>query len=92
MSTQLTADARQSILDRKLLEAVSRGAEITSRSDFSAVLRYGQPVNHVLHLILSLLTFGIWLFVWLMVVVTHKRRVVFVVVDEFGGIIETTSP
>lgn len=91
MASQLTADARQSILDRRLLAAVREGAEITSRSDFSAVLRYGQPVNHVLHLILSVLTFGIWLFIWLLLVLGNRRRVVFVAVDEFGGITETAS-
>jgi hypothetical protein len=91
MSTQLSADVRQSILDRRLLAAVSQGGEITSRSDFSAVLRYGQPVNHVLHLILSVLTLGIWLFIWLLLVLTNKRRVVFVAVDEFGGITETAA-
>ena len=91
MSTALSSDARQSILDRRLLEAVSHGGEITSRSDFSAVVRYGRPVNHVLHLLLSLVTAGLWLFVWLALVLTNNRRVVYVVVDEFGGITETTA-
>ena len=33
----------------------------------SAVLATGTTPNHVLHLLLSLLTFGLWLPVWLLI-------------------------
>ena len=40
------------------------GQRLESRSDFQAVLVEGHRVNHVLHLLLSLVTFGLWFIVW----------------------------
>jgi hypothetical protein len=39
---------------------------ISKRSDY-------QP-SHVLHLLLSLITFGIWLPVWLLVAISHSNE------------------
>ena len=60
-----TASSRKTIEERKemLSPAVATqlaqgGRRVETQSDFSAVLVQGKPVNHVLHLILSVLTFG----------------------------------
>ena len=36
-----------------------------SQTDYTALIRFGKPINHVLHLILTLVTFGLWGIVWL---------------------------
>jgi hypothetical protein len=45
----------------------------------------GHRPNHILHLILTLITLGIWLIVWILVVALggEKRKVVSV--DEYGN-------
>lgn len=61
------------------------GARVESQSDFSAVIVHGKPVNHILHLILTLVTLGFCALVWIPLVIFtgEKREMVFV--DEFGN-------
>jgi hypothetical protein len=56
---------RRSALQAAVATELGQGARLESQTDYTAVLLYGGKVNHVLHAILSLLTAGIWLFVWL---------------------------
>lgn len=51
------------------------------------VVRPPDPVNHILHLILSIFTAGLWLFVWLFLVIDARGEQRHVVsVDEAGGV------
>jgi hypothetical protein len=64
---------------------VANNARVESQSDYQAVLVTGHPVNHILHLLLTLFcTCGLWVFVWLFLVLTGgvKRQLIFV--DEWG--------
>lgn len=76
----------------KLAAAVSRevggGWHVESQSDHQAVLvRPGTKVNHILHLILSVLTLGFWIPVWILIAVLKKREHHKVVsVDGFGNV------
>ena len=36
-----------------------------SRTGDTAIVTHGKPVNHILHLLLTIFTAGLWLFVWL---------------------------
>ena len=49
----------------------------------------GHRPNNVLHLILSIVTLGLWLIVWLIVALAggEKRKVL--TVDEYGRALET---
>lgn len=60
---------------------------IESQTDFQAVVVTGKRPNHLLHLILTLLTVGLWVFVWIGVAIFggEKRRVVSV--DDFGQVL-----
>lgn len=51
------------ILAHHIPNYVAQGWRIESQSDVLAVFVKGRRVNHVLHLILSLLTLGMWLVV-----------------------------
>lgn len=46
---------------------VRKGYRVESQTPTQAVVVYGKKVNHILHLILSVLTLGLWLIVWLLV-------------------------
>ena len=67
----------------------AQGWRIETRSDFQATVAKGKDHNHILHLILTILTGGLWgLFVWLPLVIFSglKRRMISI--DEYGNIID----
>lgn len=68
-------DPRRAALDRALEFAATRGGVVESRTDYQAFVAYGHPANHVMHAILSILTFGFWLIVWLFVAASGDRRI-----------------
>jgi hypothetical protein len=60
-----STDERKSTLDRTLQRHGAQGWRIESRSDFQATIATDEKINHILHLILTLLTFGLWGIVWI---------------------------
>lgn len=84
------ADAeRQALLSHAIAMNVSRGGRVESLSAHQAVLVYGKQVNHVLHLILSLVTCGAWAFVWLILALTVKEKRSVLMVDPYGHIVHS---
>lgn len=71
---QLTSVA----LHAQIKQAVRRGWRVESQTASQVVLVKGHRPNHILHLLLSVVTVGIWIPIWLIVAVTsrEKRRVV----------------
>lgn len=63
----------------------TRQTRIESVTEYSAVVVTGQKVNHVLHLLISLLLCGIWLPIWLLISLTGGEKRIFVSVDECGN-------
>ena len=88
-------DATNEQRKQALAEAVGRevggGWHVESQSDYQAILvRPGTKVNHLLHLVLTLLTLGFWLFVWVPVAILKKRdRHKVVQVDGYGNVTVT---
>jgi hypothetical protein len=66
-------DSRQ----RTHLACSGRGTVVT-RTSTSAVLLFGKPINHLLHLVVSLVCCGFWIPVWFALTVFggQKREVV----------------
>jgi len=54
----------------------------------TVVMVKGKNPNHVLHLLLSVITAGLWLAVWFVVAVTVKPNRVVIHVDETGHLLE----
>lgn len=77
-----TRAALQAALARQL----RKGARVESQSDHSAVVVRGSKPNHVLHLILSVVTGGIWLVVWGWMVGVKKEHRIMVSVDGHGRV------
>lgn len=84
-----TPDERKAFLARAVGMEVQRGWHVQSQTDYQAVIiKPGTKVNHILHLILTLVTLGVWSLVWIVVAVTHKREHRAVLdVDQFGNVV-----
>jgi hypothetical protein len=84
-SLQKSAEERKDLLDVALSRFGAQGLRIENRSDFQATIAKGHRTNHVLHLILSLVTLGLWLIVWALLAIFggEKRRLVNV--DPYGN-------
>lgn len=81
----LPAERRREILEQAVAYYVGRTAQVETLMEYQAVLRYGRPVNHILHLLLTVFTLGLWAPIWLLIVVLgsgERRRVLSV--DPFG--------
>lgn len=79
-----SADERRTILSKQLERQVSADMRVESRSDFQAVLVYGDKVNHLLHFFIGVFTVGLWWIVWILLAATNKQRHRMITVDEFG--------
>lgn len=79
-----TDDERRQILSWEIQARVAHGGRLQFREGESAVIVYGWPLNHLLHLLLSVLTFGAWAIVWLWLALTRGERREFVHIDESG--------
>jgi hypothetical protein len=86
-TTRRSADERKAILAQQLQTAAARGRRIESQSEFQAVLVEGQPVNNVLHAILTIFTCLLWGIVWIVLAITGGEKRELVVVDEFGNVL-----
>lgn len=83
-STKTDAE-RKKLLAQAIQTQVVGGSRVESQSDFQAVLLKGHRVNHALHVILGLFTFGLWWIVWLILLVTGGEKRYTVNVDDYGN-------
>ncbi|MFC6087569.1 hypothetical protein [Sphaerisporangium aureirubrum] len=83
---QISVEQRQQILAEEIRRAVAAGYRTESSTTTSVVLVKGKRVNHLLHLVLSVLTAGVWIIVWIIVAVAGGEKRSSLLVDEFGNI------
>jgi hypothetical protein len=81
-----TAEQRKQALAQAVAGEVRSGWKVQSQSDYQGVMiQEGKNVNHILHLILTILTAGLWAIVWIILVLTRKKEKLEVInVDEYG--------
>lgn len=85
-SARWSPDRRKEAMGRAVAAQLAQGGRrVESQTDYNAVLVSGKPVNHILHIILSVLTLGAWLIVWGILVVTGGEKREMVTVDEYGN-------
>jgi hypothetical protein len=72
-------------MQQALRDLAFRGFEVAD--GYRAIVLTGEPVNHALHVLLSIFTCGLWLPVWLLLIALGgvKRRQIFV--DEYGNLV-----
>jgi hypothetical protein len=80
-----SADARKEALARVVTAQVADGARVESGSDYQAVLVRGHRPNNTLHLILTLVTAGLWGIVWIAVAAIGGEKRSVASVDEWGN-------
>lgn len=80
---------------QKLAEAIGReargGWHVESQSDTQATLVKGKPTNHVLHVILCIITLGLWIPVWVAVVIFAGEKHELLTVQPGGQVLKTKS-
>lgn len=85
-----TSDDRKEILSDRVSAAIRKGYRVESQSEYQAVMLKGKRPNHILHLILTIFTGGLWgVFVWLpLSIFKHEHRMV-LFVDQDGHVTAT---
>ena len=83
-SAEKRREALAMVIHKKVL---NEGYRVESESEFQAVLVTGKKTNHLLHLILSIVTLGLWLIVWAVIALSggEQRRLLWV--DESGQVL-----
>jgi len=86
--TLKTPEERKAALAQRLqyLVNVDR-ARVESQTDYQAVVVKGKKTNHILHLILTIVTFGLWAIVWLLVYAFGGEHRWMVSVNEYGQVL-----
>jgi hypothetical protein len=81
-----TSEQRKQILKDFVINQVTFGSRVVLQEDFDAVLVYGKNPNHILHLLLSIITLGLWIFVWILLYFTSREKRYSLHIDEYGVI------
>ena len=82
-----STEARQASLAGEIRKWVSSyGYRVESQSEFQAIIVRGKKPNHVLHLLLSIITAGLWLIVWIIVAIGGGERRRVISVDDVGTV------
>jgi hypothetical protein len=85
-ATTTTDEARKYALAQAVANEVRGGWGVQSQTDFQAVLVKGNRPNHLLHLVLTFVTLGLWAFVWVAVALIGGEKHRVVTVDEYGNV------
>ena len=86
MGERRTPDERKAALARTVSQHLAGGWRVESQSDYQVVLAKGKRVGHGLHLFLSIITLGLWVLVWIALVLLHREQRKVLAVDEYGHV------
>ncbi|MER5761164.1 hypothetical protein [Streptomyces sp. NPDC002082] len=88
MSEQLTREQREEFLEAAIAGYMRDGYQVTYRSATGATVAKGKPINHTLQLILTLVTCGLWSFVWIaLAILASAQNATYVLsVDAYGNV------
>lgn len=80
-------DRRKAALAQAISQDVaSSGWRVESQSDYQAILVKGKQTAHVLHLILTVVTVGLWAVVWIIRGIVNRRQTLILTVDDYGHV------
>ena len=83
----LSPTMRKAQLDRRIEQVMAKGQRhIEWRSDYQVVIVRGKNVNHVLHLLVSVFTLGLWLPIWLLLALNGGQKRARMDIDDYGDI------
>jgi hypothetical protein len=84
-SAAKSPEERKQMLARAVANEVRQGGRIESQSDYQAVIVKGSKTSHVLHLILTLVTAGLWAIVWIALAIFGGEKRTVIDVDAYGN-------
>jgi|SRR6478609_1528133 len=67
-------------------EVLDNGAALVHQGPTGQVLAYRRPVSHLFHAIGTVVTFGLWAFVWLLCVLDRTEDRVLLRIDQTGHV------
>ncbi|MEK8142877.1 hypothetical protein NKH18_13885 [Streptomyces sp. M10(2022)] len=73
-------------------QRIASGWRVESRSETQAVLVRGQPVNHVLHAVLTVFSCLLWGAVWTVLALANRVERVALTVDAQGHVVTVRGP
>jgi hypothetical protein len=82
----ITRTERTHTLEAEIQYHGSKGWRVRSKTASEAHLVRGEDVSHFLHLFFAIATLGLWLLVWIPLVIFGGERHKYVSVDEHGGV------
>ena len=85
-SNELNLEQRQEILQLEIRKYVSRGYTVQSISGTQAVLSKKKKIRVLMHIVLALLTFGLWLIIPLIQIINRKQSTILLAVDQLGNV------
>lgn len=87
--TPRVLEVRSTSLAQTVADYVNAGWRVESQGDGYAVVVFGNRPNHILHLILTLVTFGFWAIVWLIIGLSSRETRRTLHVDSQGNVLTT---
>ena len=82
-----SSEKRSQTLHKHVIQEVANGWKLEVETEFEAVLSRGKRVNHILHLLLTLLTLGFWIIPWVFMAAGSGEKRETISVDECGNTI-----
>lgn len=81
-------DERRQALAQAVADTLAQSGKwrVESQSDYDAIVVKGKRTNHVLHLILSVVTMGSWLPVWVILAIVNQEQKHLLTVDAHGKV------
>ncbi|MCO6007412.1 helix-hairpin-helix domain-containing protein [Actinoallomurus purpureus] len=92
MRQPLPPEQLQAILNNAIMRQASLGWRVQAQFDAQAVMVSGGQVNHVLHLLITLLLCGLWLPVWVILAITGTEKRLTIAVDPYGVLLFNGRP
>jgi hypothetical protein len=89
---ELPEPRRERLLEIAVDLEVLAGGRVVHRSPDGVTLAYQRSVTHLGHLVLTLITGGLWGFVWIAVILSRKENRVRYEVDPWGNIWPVATP
>src|ERR1700739_815551 len=76
-------------------DKAGQDGRLVARDESTAVMLMGKPVNHVLHLLLTICSIGlggIWAPVWLLITALGGQRRQILTLDQYGQVSQRRGP
>lgn len=79
--------SKRAALDAAVAKTIAeKGGRVAYQGADRAVVVTGRPVNHILHLLLTIVTGGVWIFAWILISATGGERSSTFTVDDQGSV------